>query len=116
MDTSVTTQKKTTKPKKGPRGGVYDPFPLKLHRMLKFAAMESLEDVVSWMPHGRAFKIHDPKVFASTIMPKFFNQSKYTSFQRQLNLYGENSAVSGDLKITWYLVHNVASSQFSDTN
>ncbi|KAL7466268.1 hypothetical protein ACHAXS_006561 [Conticribra weissflogii] len=66
--------------------------------MLKFAAMESLEDVVSWMPHGRAFKIHDPKVFASTIMPKFFNQSKYTSFQRQLNLYGENTAVSGGRK------------------
>lgn len=96
--------KKITKPKKGPRGGVYDPFPLKLHRMLKYAALENLENVVSWMPHGRAFKIHDSKVFASTIMPKFFNQSKYTSFQRQLNLYGEGIVVSGGLRLIFLLV------------
>jgi len=103
-DTSETPPKKTTKPKKGPRGGVYDPFPLKLHRMLKYAALENLEDIVSWMPHGRAFKIHDSKVFASTIMPKFFNQSKYTSFQRQLNLYGEGVVFSGGLRLIFLLL------------
>lgn len=44
---------------------------------------------------GRAFKIHQPKVFAATIMPRFFNQSKYTSFQRQLNLYGFSRCCRG---------------------
>ena len=75
--------------KRGPRGGVYDPFPIKLHRMLDEAKAAGLESVVSWLEHGRAFRIHQPKVFAATIMCQFFNQSKYTSFQRQLNLYGE---------------------------
>lgn len=75
--------------KRGPRGGVYDPFPIKLHRMLDECKAAGLESVVSWLEHGRAFRIHQPKLFAATIMCRFFNQSKYTSFQRQLNLYGE---------------------------
>jgi hypothetical protein len=73
------------KAKRGPRGGVYDPFPMKLHRMLN----QSDESIVGWLEHGRAFKIHKPNLFAEVIMPNFFNQSKYQSFQRQLNLYGE---------------------------
>ena len=75
--------------KRGPRGGIYDPFPLKFHRVLDQIRDEGLDDVCSWLSHGRAFKVHQPKVFADTVMPRFFNQSKYTSFQRQLNLYGE---------------------------
>ena len=73
----------------GPRGGIYDPFPTKWHRMLSLLHEEGQDEVVSWLSHGRAFKVHQPKVFAATIMPRFFNQSKYTSFQRQLNLYGK---------------------------
>lgn len=81
--------------KRGPRGGIYDPFPLKFHRMLDQVRDEGQESVVSWLCHGRAFKIHKPKVFAATIMPRFFNQSKYTSFQRQLNLYGFSRCCRG---------------------
>eukprot|EP00804_Cyclotella_cryptica_P004560 CCRYP_006901-RA/>CCRYP_006901-RA protein AED:0.03 eAED:0.03 QI:164/1/1/1/0/0.5/2/643/201 len=83
------------KEKRGPRGGVYDPFPMKVHRMLDQTKTEGLEAIVSWLKHGRAFKIHDPKAFAEVIMPRFFNQSKYTSFQRQLNLYGFNRLSRG---------------------
>mmetsp|Transcript_414 Transcript_414/g.913 ORF Transcript_414/g.913 Transcript_414/m.913 type:complete len:257 (+) Transcript_414:148-918(+) len=83
------------KAKRGPRGGIYDPFPIKFYRMLDQIIDEGLESVVSWLSHGRAFKIHKPKVFAATIMPRFFNQSKYTSFQRQLNLYGFSRCCRG---------------------
>jgi hypothetical protein len=55
------------KSKRGPRGGIYDPFPLKFHRALDQIRDEGLESVASWMSHGRAFKIHKPKVFAATI-------------------------------------------------
>lgn len=71
--------------RKGPRGGVKVPFPLKLHKMLE----ENLyEDIVSWQPHGRSFLVHKPQEFVDVVMPKYFQQSKLTSFQRQLNLYG----------------------------
>lgn len=39
-------------------------------------------------PHGRSFLVHDREKFVKIIMPKYFNQTKYTSFQRQLNMYG----------------------------
>jgi hypothetical protein len=70
------------------RGGVTEPFPEKLHRMLEAAEREGVADVVSFFSHGRAFAIHKPRRFVNEIMPRFFRQTRLTSFQRQLNLYG----------------------------
>ena len=70
------------------RGGVTEPFPEKVHRMLSDVGKEGLQDIVSFYPHGRAFGIHQPKKFATEVMPKYFKQSQLSSFQRQLNLYG----------------------------
>lgn len=70
------------------RGGVTAPFPLKLHRLLETAEKEQVSDIVSWLPHGRAFIVRKSKEFVSQVLPKVFKQSKLTSFQRQLNLYG----------------------------
>ena len=70
------------------RGGVTEPFPEKLHRMLEEASKDGDEGIVSFFSHGRAFGVHDPERFVSKIMPKYFKQSRLSSFQRQLNLYG----------------------------
>ena len=70
------------------RGGVSVSFPIKLHAMLDQIEADGLAYVISWQVHGRAFQIHDPKEFVSHVMPKYFRQTKLTSFQRQLNLYG----------------------------
>lgn len=73
-------------------GGVTQPFPEKLYEMLS-AVNEP--NVVGWLPHGRAFIVRKPKEFTATIMPRFFRQSKLTSFQRQLNLYGFRRLTQG---------------------
>jgi HSF-type DNA-binding len=70
------------------RGGVAEPFPEKLYRMLETCEQEGITDVVSFSVHGTTFAIHKPKRFTSEVMTRFFKQSKLTSFQRQLNLYG----------------------------
>eukprot|EP00934_Nitzschia_sp_Nitz4_P002717 Nitzschia sp. Nitz4//scaffold54_size114964//21447//22593//NITZ4_003838-RA/size114964-augustus-gene-0.1-mRNA-1//1//CDS//3329554312//2707//frame0 len=70
------------------RGGVTIPFPEKLHFMLDSMEPQGTTDIVSWQPHGRCFVVHKPKEFVEQIMPRFFRQTKMTSFQRQLNLYG----------------------------
>jgi len=64
------------------------PFPFKLHIMLHQVEKNNLQQIVSWLPHGRAFAIHDIEKFKSVVMGKYFQQSKVTSFHRQLNLYG----------------------------
>lgn len=57
--------------RKGPRGGVSEPFPVKLYEMLVGVAKEGqLEHVVAWQPHGRCFMIHHAQTFVDEIMPK----------------------------------------------
>lgn len=52
------------------RGGVAVNFPLKLHEVLDQVVQDGYDDVISWQPHGRAFAIHQPKVFTEHVMPK----------------------------------------------
>ena len=68
------------------------PFPRALHNILEDASTES---IISWCPHGRAFKIHDKNAFVNEIMPRHFSQSKFTSFQRQLNIYSFRRLTKG---------------------
>mmetsp|Transcript_1004 Transcript_1004/g.1947 ORF Transcript_1004/g.1947 Transcript_1004/m.1947 type:complete len:444 (+) Transcript_1004:244-1575(+) len=78
------------------RGGVSISFPIKLHTILDQVEADGLGHIISWQPHGRCFVIHKPKEFADHIMPGYFRQTKLTSFQRQLNLYGFNRITRGD--------------------
>ena len=70
------------------KGGVAISFPLKLHAVLDQVEADGLAAIISWRPHGRCFLIHKPKEFVNNVMPNYFRQTKLTSFQRQLNLYG----------------------------
>jgi hypothetical protein len=58
-------------------------FPMKLHLMLSDSEIMGFDDVVCWLPGGQAFKVLDAVRFAEEIMPQYFNQTKYKSFQRQ---------------------------------
>ena len=63
-------------------------FPFSLHRLLETADMdEALGAIISWVPSGKGFKVHNRQHFEQEIIPHFFNQTKFKSFQRQLNLY-----------------------------
>lgn len=77
------------------RGGVTEPFPEKLHRMLRETEEAGESDLVSFFPHGRAFAIHHVERFCREVMPRYFKQSRLSSFQRQLNLYGFTRITSG---------------------
>jgi hypothetical protein len=59
------------------------PLPWKLHEMLDATEKDGLASVVSWLPDQRSFKVYQNEPFVRDIMPKWFRQSKYKSFQRQ---------------------------------
>ena len=63
--------------------------------MLDDAEKKGFDNVVSWLPCGLGFKVHIPSQFTANIMPTYFNQTKYKSFQRQLNMYGFHRLVKG---------------------
>lgn len=71
------------------------PFPFKLHLILTEIEKDGKDHIISWLPHGRAFAVHKQGLFQADIMPKYFKQSKITSFHRQLNLYGFQRVTQG---------------------
>ena len=58
-------------------------FPLKLHAMLEDADNDGFSNIVSWQAGDKSFKVHSADRFANEIMPRYFNQTKFKSFQRQ---------------------------------
>jgi hypothetical protein len=63
--------------------------------MLEEMATTGDESIVSWQPHGKAFRVHQPDAFFRTVMPRYFKQTKYKSFQRQLHIYGFHRITKG---------------------
>lgn len=57
------------------------PFPYKLYQMLTDADEKGFHHIVSWNATGTSFKVHDSVAFTKTIIPKYFKQTRYKSFQ-----------------------------------
>jgi hypothetical protein len=70
-------------------------FPWKLHKMLEEAPAKNFNHIVSWVQNGTAFKVHNAQGFLANVIYQYFDQSKYESFRRQLNLYGFTRVVRG---------------------
>mmetsp|Transcript_18795 Transcript_18795/g.39358 ORF Transcript_18795/g.39358 Transcript_18795/m.39358 type:complete len:396 (-) Transcript_18795:196-1383(-) len=60
-------------------------FPSKLHMIV---SNPEYAHVISWMPHGRAWKILSKDLLVSDVIPQYFGQTKYESFTRQLCGWG----------------------------
>jgi hypothetical protein len=76
-------------------------FPWKLHELLE-ETDKGHSSVVSWLPGGKAFKVHKKQAFCNELMPTFFNSSKYKTFQRSLNLWGFKCVARGTDKGACY--------------
>ena len=59
-------------------------FPVKLYAIL---SREEFHDIITWMPHGRSWKVLKPNLFESLIMPLFFEYRNYHSFNRLINAW-----------------------------
>jgi hypothetical protein len=62
-------------------------FPWRLFVMLENSTVEGFDEIVSWVPAGDAFKVHNPQKFSAEILPRFFQMKKHGSFTRQLHAY-----------------------------
>ena len=73
-------------------------FPQKLYNMLENAETEGYDHLIGWSPDGKSFKIHnngkDPAIVA--VLEQHFNQTRFKSFLRQLQLYGFERQFTGD--------------------
>lgn len=60
-------------------------FVLKLWNILNDS---SNHDYIQWTPDGQSFKILSKENFENVVLPKYFKHKNYSSFVRQLNMYG----------------------------
>ncbi|KAG7358773.1 HSF-type DNA-binding protein [Nitzschia inconspicua] len=70
-------------------------FPWKLHTMLEEVESSNQQQIVSWQLDGTCFRVFRPEEFVQQIMPHYFHQTQYRSFQRMLNLYEFQKISSG---------------------
>jgi len=74
-------------------------FPVKVHQMLSRAEEEGYDHIVSWNPDGKTFWVRDQHQFETVVLPNFFTkQTRYRSFQRQLNFYNFRRIEKGPLE------------------
>jgi hypothetical protein len=77
-------------------------FPYRLYGLLEEAQKTGFQDIISWLPCGTAFKVHDADAFEDYIIPSRFDMTKYKSFQRQLNLYSIKQRRGSDERTSKY--------------
>ena len=105
-------------------------FPARLYRFLEMVEIHDISHIVSWQPNGRSFRVHKPKEFVKLSEPRYeynfshhylttpivsemicflllswFLYTKYSSFQRQLNIYGFIRITSGSDKNGYFHEH-----------
>mmetsp|Transcript_16192 Transcript_16192/g.49472 ORF Transcript_16192/g.49472 Transcript_16192/m.49472 type:complete len:446 (-) Transcript_16192:388-1725(-) len=85
-------------PRTGKRGAP-QVFPRKLFELLQ----KEPANVISWDAEGETFAIQDMDAFTAQSLERYFKHHKFTSFQRQLNLYGFRKIAKGER--TGYYVH-----------
>lgn len=74
-------------------------FPVKLYAIL---AQKEFNEVITWQPHGRAWKVLKPQAFESLVMPLFFEYSNYHSFNRLVNAWSFRRISSGPDRGSYY--------------
>eukprot|EP00977_Amphora_coffeiformis_P028296 scaffold34922_cov141-Amphora_coffeaeformis.AAC.7 len=74
-------------------------FSQKVHAILSNPAYEAC---ITWMPHGRAFKVTAPLAFEREACPKYFGHGRYSSFLRSLNNYGFKHISKGTDRNCYY--------------
>ena len=55
------------------------------------------KEIISWLDHGKAFRIHDRRAFEQQILPTHFRKSsQFKSFQRKLSRWGFLKVPNGE--------------------
>eukprot|EP00752_Nemacystus_decipiens_P004304 g3933.t1 len=75
----------------GPRTTAGRGFAAKFYDILS----QESSDIIRWTDSGQAFQVVDYNRFSEEILLKYFRHNKFSSFRRQLNLYGYRKVIKG---------------------
>ncbi len=67
--------------------------------------------IISWLPHGRSWKIYNRDMFTEIALPRYFGHKNYASFVRIVNAWGFRRVTNGLDRDSYY--HEVSKHVFS---
>jgi hypothetical protein len=67
-------------------------FPVKLYALL---SQPLLSSIITWLPHGRSWRVINTRAFETSVLPVFFESDNYHSFNRVINAWGFRRKSSG---------------------
>ena len=76
-----------------------DNFPARLHLML---SNPEFQEIITWLPHGRSWRVLKRKIFEKEVIPLYFRHSSFHSFMRQVKAWGFLCVKSGDETNSFY--------------
>eukprot|EP01136_Pigoraptor_vietnamica_P017714 Opistho-1_new@63261 len=68
--------------------------PAFLQKLLKMVEDQECADVIGWSPMGDSILVYDPDALARNVLPRFFKHNNFSSFVRQLNMYGFHKVIN----------------------
>lgn len=90
----------------GPDGAVLHPQSLQAQKLpAKLASMlcdHDLTAVITWLPHGRSWKVLNRDLFADHALPRYFGHKNYASFVRIANAWGMRRITRGADRDSYY--------------
>ncbi|KAJ1344980.1 hypothetical protein BSLG_000495 [Batrachochytrium salamandrivorans] len=63
-------------------------IPAFLNKLYNMVSDSSTDEHIHWNEDGTSFIVSHPLSFAKAVLPRFFKHNNFTSFNRQLNMYG----------------------------
>ncbi len=69
--------------------------PRRVIKLMEVLDRGDMDSIITWLPHGRAFIVRHSQKLKEVVLPRFFKQSKFMSFTRQLNLWGFKRITKG---------------------
>lgn len=74
-------------------------FPMKLHKLL---SDPEAEGIITWLPHGRSWKIIKQEEFETVLLPRYYNHRNIPSFMRQVNGWDFRRVAKGTDEQSYY--------------
>lgn len=67
-------------------------FPVKMCALL---SQPQLSHIITWLPHGRSWRVLDTRAFETAVLPAFFESDNYRSFNHVINAWKSRRKSTG---------------------
>jgi len=71
-------------------------------KLCAILSMPEYSHIITWMPHGRSWRVINIRAFVEEVMMRFFEYSNYSSFIRLVNAWGFRRITSGPDNNSYY--------------